>query len=202
MTGFNRLILGIFALLLTSTVFSASANAAAPDYAKILNQQPALPLVYTPATSQNTPQTHKPGLPSAGKLRVYWFWGAKCPCSKKSETTLTEFATRFPDIEIIVVHSNADETAALTQKTLSERALSLPVYQDDNAKFAIALNARATPEAYVFDHNGIIYQGRTDTLMTGGPRHNWVTEAVQQYRAGNTVQPASRRAIGCAITRP
>lgn len=202
MTGFKHLIVGIFALLFTITAFPATTDASSPDYSKILNRQSALSLAYAPSTSKNTPQTHKPGLPAAGKLRVYWFWGAKCPCAKKSETTLTEFAAQFPDVELIVVHSNADENVILTKKTLTERALSLPVYRDDNARLAIALNARATPEAYVFDSKGIIYHGRTDTLMTGGPKQNWITQALEQYTTGNTVKPTSRRAVGCAITRP
>ncbi len=200
MTGFNKFIFTVFALLLTFNLAPATANAA--DYAKILNQQPPLPLIYTSETYKDAAKTHKPGLPEAGKMRIYWFWGAKCPCAKKSEATLNALATKFPDIEIIVVHSNADESAQFAKSTLTERSVPQAVYRDDNAKFAIALNARATPEVYVFDHKGIVYQGRTDTLMTGGPAHNWVIEAVEQYRAGKSVKPDSRRAIGCAITRP
>ncbi len=202
MTGFNKLIFALFALLLTFNLAPATAHAAAPDYAKILKQQPALPLAYSSETSKDAAKTHKPGLPEAGKMRIYWFWGAKCPCAKKSEATLNALAKKYPDIEIIVVHSNADETTQLAKTTLTERSVPQAVYRDDNAKFAIALNARATPEAYVFDHKGIVYQGRTDTLMTGGPFHNWIIEAVEQYRVDKSPKPDSRRAIGCAITRP
>lgn len=202
MTGCKQFLVGFFAVLVVSAFFPAAARAASPDYAKILAQQPALSLVYAPGASSNAPQTHQPGLPPPGKLRVYWFWGAKCPCAKKSEVTLTEFAAKFPDIEVIVVHANADENSTLGRKTLAERGLTLPVYRDESTKLAIALNARATPEAYVFDHEGIVYQGRTDTLMTGGPKQNWVIQAVEQYRTGTAVSPTSRRAVGCAITRP
>lgn len=178
------------AVLGLSTVAS-TAWASAPSLDRLVGLQPI----------HQAEEPHRPGLPEEGQLRVYWFWSATSHCSRGAEPSIEALIDQFDDVEVIVVHSNADEDVALAQRVAAERELSFAIYRDQRARLAIALDARMTPEVVVVDHTGVIYKGRPE-MSRRGRTQSYVQEAIEAWMAGEEVEQAYRRPSGCVIRRP
>ncbi|MFU8803043.1 MAG: hypothetical protein ACNA8W_04455 [Bradymonadaceae bacterium] len=192
-------------LFLTAFAFAAFAfgsTALGQDAAldRALSALPALTLIHA-GDATGTPNTHEPGLPEAGKLRVYWFWSSVSPCSRRTENLVADFARAHPDVELFVIHANANEKVDQARRVATQRGFVVPIYRDEGTKLAVALDARITPEAIVLDSDGIVYRGKTDGSRRG-KTENYVADAVKAWKAGATVDPASRAPSGCPIQRP
>jgi hypothetical protein len=184
----------LFALTLLAMVFApVVALADAPD----LSAVPALTRVHGDGPAAHDPSA---GIESDA-LRIYWFWSAQSTCSQRAEPEITALMEAHPDIPVVVVHSNATETAADARQTAAARDLPFSVYRDEGAHLAIALNAHMTPEVVVLTADGVLYQGRTSATRRGQTTH-FAMEAIDAYRAGEPVSPAFRRPTGCRIARP
>ncbi len=145
---------------------------------------------------------HSPGLPIDDEtLRVYWFWAPDSPCSTRAEPALEEFSKAHDDVEVYVVHSNADQSAEDARKAADERNFSLPIYRDEDAALAIAFDVRMTPEAVALDAEGVIYRGRPVHVGRRGTT-SFIDEVARQWRAGESIDNAYRRPSGCPIARP
>ena len=190
---FKRQISIVFAVALLVFATAATAGAAELDE---LAQLPVLEKIHG-----DGPDEHQPGLAESGQLRVYWFWSSGSHCSRSAEPGLEALAGDYPDIEVVVVHSNVDESISEAQKQLRERNFDVAVYRDEQARLAIALDARMTPEVVVVDDSKIIYQGRPLRISRSGTE-SYVAQVVQTWIDGDDIERAYRRPTGCPIRRP
>ncbi len=179
------------ALTLAFTVGPTTAQATSS-----LDDVPDLQLAYGDGDA-----AHSPGLAADGQLRVYWFWSAHSPCSKNAEPSIEALQNAHLDVEVIVVHSNADQSASDAEDAGEERDFSFAVYRDEGAQLAIALNATMTPEVVVVDDSQIIYRGRPISISRRGTQ-SFVEEAVVAWKSSAEPDTDSRRPTGCVIRRP
>lgn len=140
-------------------------------------------------------------LPASGELRVYWFWSSQSQCSRRAEPGIEALAVAYPEVELIVVHSNADESAQEGRQVAKERKLAAPLYRDEGARLAVEFDARMTPEVVVVDAEGVVYQGRP-VSFDGDELSSFVEEVVDSWKRGEEIEPDYRRPSGCVIRRP
>lgn len=146
-------------------------------------------------------KTHRPGLADEGEVRVYWFWSSQSSCSRRAEPAILSLTQRFPDVEVVVVMSNVNESVDEARKVLEDTDLGAPVYRDRQAELAIALEATMTPEVVVVDDSGVVYRGRPVRMKRRG-MDSYVEDVVDSWKAGREVERQSRRPTGCPIRRP
>ncbi len=147
------------------------------------------------------PEVIEDAYPEAGNLRVYWFWSAFSQCSRRAEPGIKAVVEAHPQVEIIVVHSNADESAEVGEKAAADRQLAAPLYRDDGARLAMTFGATITPEVVVVDGEDVIYRGRP-IRFDGREMESFVEAAIDAWKQGVDVEPAHRRPSGCVIRRP
>ncbi|TXD35680.1 hypothetical protein FRC98_15865 [Lujinxingia vulgaris] len=192
----TRIFAALLGALLTLAITSTTAHAGPDVDLTELQNLPDLQRIYGEG-----PDTHVIASPAPDKLRVYWFWSANSHCSKEAEPAIASLIEAFPDIEVIVVHANADESIAEARDAATERGLPFSIYRDDRARLAIALNARMTPEVVVLSAEGVVYQGRPVHIRRGTIT-SYVARAVDAWSRSEAVEPAYRRPTGCPIPRP
>lgn len=178
-----------------SAMFMLSGCASAPAEAAF-EEANALQLVY----GDGVP-TIDGAYPAEETLRVYWFWSSQSQCSRRAEPGIEALVEAHPDVEVIAVHSNADESMQSGQETAAERGLAAPLYRDQGARLAEKFDARITPEVVVVDAEGVIYQGRP-VRFDGDQLLSFVEAAVDAWKIGEAVDPEYRRPTGCVIRRP
>lgn len=192
----TRILAALLGALFTLAITSTTAHAG-PDAEKTeLKNLPDLQRIYGEG-----PDTHVIASPAPDTLRVYWFWSANSHCSQEAEPAIAALIDDYPEIEVIVVHANANESIGEAREAATERALPFAIYRDDRAHLAIALDARMTPEVVVLDASGIIYQGRPVHIRRGTTT-SYVASALDAWTRGDAVEPAYRRPTGCPIPRP
>ena len=182
----------IFSAFAMAALSVGSTALAAPDF----EAAQELELLYGDGDA-----VHEPGLPQAGMLRVYWFWSAVSSCSERAEPGIESLVSAFPDVEVIVVHSNADEEVDEARDVASSRQVGAPIYRDEGALLADIFNATMTPEVVVVDHTGVIYQGRP-VKVGRRSMESYVEDIAARWRASEEIERDYRRPTGCPIRRP
>jgi peroxiredoxin len=162
-------------------------NAPAPDF--------SLP--------DTTGQTHRLS-DYLGRIVVVNFWSAECPWSERADKHLLALAERYqPDLVILPVSSNLNETSQLLAESLRLRGLDF-VLVDGGSQLANAWQAQTTPHAFVVDRSGILrYQGAIDdvTFRKRNPEHFHVEQAVSALMSGRLPEIQETQPYGCTITR-
>ncbi len=70
--------------------------------------------------------------------------------------------------------------------------------KDPDSRIAELLDARRTPEVFLFDQRGTLrYHGRIASKISSPDLKN----ALESFLAGRPVRPAETKAFGCAIPR-
>lgn len=187
--------IGIFAIAVVALIGLASVGAAEPDLGQAAQVDPLEKI------HGDGDDIHRPGLAPEGQLRVYWFWAANSPCSKRAEPGIEALIDDYPDVEVVVVHSNLGESADEARRALEERGVTASVYRDDQVGLAIALDAQMTPEVVVVDDEGVLYRGRP-VRVRRGQIESYVAQVVQAWKDGEEVEQTYRRPSGCTIARP
>jgi len=110
------------------------------------------------------------------------------------------------DVEILLVHSNYEESDEEIARDLKKRGFSLPLL-DDKPKQELAnyFEAKVTPVFVVLDKNGVLrYRGAFDKMggsIPAAKRPQYLRPALNAVLAGKQVQQKSVRALGCEIAR-
>jgi len=138
-----------------------------------------------------------------GRIVLLDFWSAECPWSERAEQNLRIALVGLPDVVLLPVASNLNETTEMINTAMQGRGLPI-ILRDNNCFLADLLGAQTTPHAFIIDQNGILrYQGAVDdvTFRKRIPEHFYVLEALAAMRSGRlpTVQEASP--YGCTIVR-
>ena len=145
--------------------------------------------------------SHQPGLAAQDQWRVYWFWSGESSCSRRAEPGISSLVEAFPDVEVIVVMSNVDESLAEAKQILADADLGVPVYRDEQARLARVLGATMTPEVVVVDDEEVRFQGLPVRVGRRG-MNSFVEEALKALVAGEKPNREFVRPVGCPIRMP
>jgi AhpC/TSA family protein len=96
------------------------------------------------------------------------------------------------------IHSNLNETAEEVSAYTRKNGIAFPVVKDTGNRVADLLDARVTPEAFLFDREGKLrYRGRVRSKIGATD----LKDALDAVLAGRPVKTPVAKAFGCSIFR-
>jgi peroxiredoxin len=125
-----------------------------------------------------------------------------CPVAVGYEDRMIAFAKKFDGkIDFVAVNVNniAQDKLDKMIARAQEKGFNFAYLYDESQKLGRALNARVTPEFYVFNKKReLVYWGSMDDKQNN-PKTNYLDPAVQSTLEGKTVPTATTKAFGCGV---
>lgn len=140
-----------------------------------------------------------------GKVVVLDFSSQHCPYSKAADPHFAKLHEEFKDQGVVIL--SIDSHNATPPEDIAEYAeeneLPFPILKDEGNAYADKMAAQRTPEVFILDKEGtIMYHGAFDDgRMPGEGDKTYVKDALTAILAGEDVNPATTKAIGCTIKR-
>jgi thiol-disulfide isomerase/thioredoxin len=143
--------------------------------------------------------------PAKAKATVVIFVSVRCPISNSYNERMNELYKDYSnkDVQFVFVNANSNESASEIEEHSRANKFLFRVYKDQGNVLADRFGAQSTPEAYVFDRNGLLqYHGSIDDstnparIQVRGLRQG--IDAVVEGRPPNIKET---KAFGCTIKR-
>lgn len=131
---------------------------------------------------------------------VILFISTICPYSNYYNDLIRDMAGRFgkKGVVFVGVNSGTLETADEARDHAREHGHTFDIIKDPEGRIAELLDARRTPEAFLFDSNGTLrYHGRIASKLSAPD----LQTAIEALLDGKPIRPAETKAFGCAIAR-
>lgn len=132
-----------------------------------------------------------------------------CPWAKAWETRIATLGNTYAQrgVGVIAVNANdpvayADDSFDAMVKRAKERDFQFPYVVDAGSKVARAFGAERTPEAFLFDANGVlVYHGTIDDNAddAGAVKQHFLRDALDAVASGQPVAVKETKALGCGI---
>jgi peroxiredoxin len=200
----------------TSSAFAATPTAkqpasgsdqdkAATEGAKVGEKAPDFTLTDTSGKTFTLSEATK-----EGKIVVIEWFNPECPvivAHHEKHPTFKNMAKEFAgkDVVIVAINSTAAGKPGSEKSLNAEKAkawgMDYPVLLDPDSKVARQYGAKTTPHMFVIDKDGVLaYSGAIDNGSAAKPGDtNYVTQAVNELLAGQTVTTAQTRPYGCSV---
>lgn len=142
------------------------------------------------------------------KVTVLIFVRRDCPLSARYAPMIQRISGEHSkDARFFLIFPDRSDSASDVRKYLQDFHYSIPGLRDPGHVLVKQANAQVTPEAAVFDRDGVlIYHGRIDNLyVTFGrarpqPTTHELEDAVQAAVSGNRLANGYVEGIGCYIS--
>ena len=131
---------------------------------------------------------------------VVLFMSTICPYSNYYDDLIRDMASEFGKrgVLFVGVNSGTVETVEEVSTHAREHGHTFEIIKDPNARIAELLDARRTPEVFLFDQTGTLrYHGRIASKLSSPD----LKLAIEAMLDGKPVRPAETKAFGCAIVR-
>ncbi len=143
--------------------------------------------------------------PSKSAATLVIFVSRQCPVSNAYNSRMNTLQRDYSgkNVQVIFVNPNITETAEDSKWLTDTTKLGHTVYRDLDNKIADKLNAQFTPEAYVFDAEGVLrYHGAIDDAQNESKvQKKPLRDALDAVLAKKPVGVETSRAFGCSIKR-
>jgi peroxiredoxin len=139
-----------------------------------------------------------------GRVTVVAFISTRCPMSNAFNSRLNALYNDFESrVKFIVVNSNTNETLEEVRHHAQNMGYDFPVYKDVNNAMADLLGARATPDTFVIDQQGIVdYHGYIEDAPNPERAKNHALRlAIEAVLQDKPVPIPETHSLGCAIRR-
>jgi len=147
------------------------ARIAAIACVALLTHACAFPPAIAPSRAWSTTNGARfvPEVVGPGAVRVLVFTTTDCPIANSYAPRLVELACEWQssDVEIVLVHVDADATAASVSAHASDYALPFPIVLDTQQQLVMRYGVTTTPEVVVLTRDGMRYRGRIDDRWRG-----------------------------------
>jgi peroxiredoxin len=143
-----------------------------------------------------------------GRIVVMQWINPDCPvCRRVSSSGLVAtMAKELKGIDSNIVHLTVNSTSGMAAEKsagyLKQNKIDAPALIDDDGTVGHMYGAMTTPHLFVIDAEGVLrYQGAFDDDPNGNKKDatNYVVNAVQQIKAGETVSPDYAKPYGCSV---
>jgi peroxiredoxin/mono/diheme cytochrome c family protein len=143
------------------------------------------------------------------KAIVVAFVGVECPLVAHYAPRLAELAVRYEaqGVGVLAIDSNQQDSLTELAAFARRHKLEFPVLKDPGNQVADAFVAQRTPEVFLLDQERrVVFCGRIDDQFTYGKQrpeaeNTWLTDALDQFLAGEKIVVPQAEAIGCHIGR-
>ena len=143
------------------------------------------------------------------------FLAAECPISQKYASILRGVQNQFPQVKFLAIFTKWDK-----KETIEEYLKNYPliisannpnrfiVLKDKNNNLVKKIGAQTTPEAFLFDENGVLmYRGAIDNWFYALGQYrpeateHYLTDALQLFLNNEPIKIKQTNAIGCIIEK-
>jgi len=140
---------------------------------------------------------------------VVVFLGTECPIAGQYAARMQVLAAKYADAGIAFIGIDANQQDSLTELAHFARVnkLEIPVLRDAGNKVADQFGAQRTPETFLLNADRkIVFYGRIDDQFTYGIQRpkvekTYLTDALDQFVAGQPIAVAYAEPVGCHIGR-
>jgi peroxiredoxin len=136
------------------------------------------------------------------RAAVVMFWSGICSHCVRYDEWANQFATRYPDVALLVVAARQGETVEMVRNTAKDRGLKFPILHDNGGKLAKAWYTQQTPRAFLLDADRkLIYRGAIDNFkFQADPTYEaYLEPAIQATLEGKPAPRTETASFGCAI---
>lgn len=141
---------------------------------------------------------------SKGSIVVLNFWSAECIHSTRADGVIRELSQEWGgEIALWCIAANDSEDDDLIRSVADQNKIPR-LLRDKGNKVADTYGAVTTPHVFVIDQVGVLrYAGCLDdvSLRQRTPTRNYLRDAVEAVRNGETPDPSETAPFGCAIIR-
>jgi peroxiredoxin len=131
---------------------------------------------------------------------VVLFISTICPYSNYYNDLMRDMSASYAKkgVAFVGINSGTLETVEEVRTHAREHGHAFDIIKDPDARVAELLDARRTPEAYLFDSSGALrYRGRIASKISEPD----LQAAIEALLDGKPIRPARTKAFGCAIAR-
>lgn len=152
-----------------------------------------------------------------GRIVVVDFWSIQCPVSRAYEERLNALHAKYGKEGVVFLaidsnHTEIDKGADMKNEDAygkireyrDEAEVKMPILVDRGNVVADRFNAQTTPHAFVIDERGMLrYAGAIDSDQSGrrDDATPYLANALDSLLAGEEVEMASTKPVGCSIKR-
>jgi peroxiredoxin len=130
-----------------------------------------------------------------------------CPVAVAYEDRIINFTKKYagPGSKVGLVAINVNnlpqDKLDKMQERAKEKGFNFPYLYDASQRIGKDLNARVTPEFYVFDKNRkLVYWGSMDNSQNpANATMNYLASAVEATLKGQTIATSQTKAFGCSV---
>jgi hypothetical protein len=145
--------------------------------------------------------------PHGEKAVVLLFVRSDCPISNRYAPELQRLYQHYSSrgFEFHLIYPEPGLSGAAMEKHRKEYGFSIPALLDADHKYVDRAQVRVTPEAAVFVHGRLVYQGRVDDRFVdiGKSRpevtHHDLEDVLAAAAEGKSIRRRQTKAVGCAI---
>lgn len=153
-------------------------------------------------TLNSAPVTVTPAGPPA---TVVIFMSTKCPISNSYNDRMSQIYREYSqkNVQFAFVNANSNEPVSEIEEHAKANQFAFKIYKDANNTLADQFGATVTPEAYVFDKNGVLqYHGYVDDATNEARvQVRGLRNAINAVLGGQPVELKQTKAFGCTIKR-
>jgi peroxiredoxin len=131
---------------------------------------------------------------------VVLFVSTICPYSNYYDDLVRDMSNEFGKKGVAFVGINSGRVESLEEVKVHARdhGHTFDIIKDPESRIADLLDARRTPEVFLFDASGTLrYHGRIASKLSAPD----LKTAIDALLAGKPIHPAETKAFGCAILR-
>lgn len=140
-----------------------------------------------------------------GRVTVVVFVSTTCPISNDYNDRMSSIYRDYTAmaVQFVFVNANANESRASVREHAQAAGFPFPVYKDGSNVLADHLGATVTPEAFVFDREGVLrYKGQIeDSRNPARTQVRGLRTALDELLSAKPVSRAETKAFGCTIKR-
>ncbi len=147
-----------------------------------------------------------------GKVVVLEWFNPDCPYVKrhhKKHRTMAETADKFDGVVWLAINSGAKGKQGAgvdrNKRAVKEFDIEYPVLIDDRGEIGHIYGAKTTPDMFIINKEGtLVYAGAIDNDRAGrnigGSGYvNYVAQALDQLKKGETVTTSKTKPYGCSV---
>ena len=146
-----------------------------------------------------------------GKIVVLEWFNPTCPYvvrHHEKATTMKDLASDFEDKGVVWLAINSTNEGhpsfGKDAEAIKKWKIDYPVLLDAPGKVGKMYGAKTTPHMYIIDTDGVLrYMGAIDNDARGrkspSDTVNYVRQALEEIKAGETVSESETRAYGCGV---
>ena len=140
---------------------------------------------------------------NSDKETVVIFLSKDCPCSKANIGHINDLAKAFTQFRFIGIHAKKGGKNEEIENYLSDKHLSIPVYNDADLKITAQFSALKTPHAFIVDKDGnVIYNGGiANTTNPDNAKEFYLKDALTALNNHQQLPKTETRTLGCYILR-